>query len=125
MATQMQLEVILIGEVDWRKSIKLIGENRKKWGRNGAQGSLHWWRRADKITLRKEKLQPYLDNEFLAGLNYYFGDLCNDEDYVKSMPLKENPETHPPPELQDQEFDVMMALSTIKETATGPDGLPF
>ena len=24
---------------------KLIGENRKKCGRNGAQGSLHWWRR--------------------------------------------------------------------------------
>ena len=44
-ATQMQLEVILIGEVDWRKSIKLIGENRKNWGRNGAQGNLHWWRR--------------------------------------------------------------------------------
>ena len=45
MATQMQLEVILIGEVDWRKSIKLIGENRKNWGRKGAQGNLHWWRR--------------------------------------------------------------------------------
>ena len=29
MATQMQLEVVLIGEVDLRKSIKLIGENRK------------------------------------------------------------------------------------------------
>ena len=39
MATQMQLEVIL------------IGENRKKWGRNGAQGSLHWWRSVDKIPL--------------------------------------------------------------------------
>ena len=62
MATEMQLEVILIGEVDWRKSIKLTGQNRKNWGRNGAQGSLHWWRRVDKITLRKEKLQPYLDN---------------------------------------------------------------
>ena len=34
--------------------------------------------------------------------------------------LKENPETHPPPELQ--EFDVMVALSKIKKTATGPDG---
>ena len=56
MATEMQLEVILIGEVDWRKSIKLTGQNRKNWGRNGAQGSLHWWRRVDKITLRKEKL---------------------------------------------------------------------
>ena len=53
----------------------------------------------DKITLRKEKLQPYIDNEFLAGLNYYFGDLCNDENYVKPVPLKENPETHPAPEL--------------------------
>ena len=111
MATQMQLEVILIGEVDWRKSIKLIRENRNNWGRNGAQGSLHWWRRVDKITLRKEKLQPYLDNEFLVGLNYYFGDLCNDENCVKPVPLKENPETHPPPGLR--EFDVMVALSKI------------
>ena len=77
----------------------------------------------DKIILTKEKPQPYLDNEFLASLNYYFGDLCNDENYVKAVPLKENPETHPPPELQ--EFDVMMALSKIKKTATGPDQLPF
>ena len=77
----------------------------------------------DKITLRKEKLQPYLDNEFLAGLNYYFRDLCNDENYVKPVPLRKNPETHPTPELQ--EIDVIMALSKIKETATGPDGLPF
>ena len=76
-----------------------------------------------KITLRKEKLQPYLDNEFLAGLNYYFGNLCNDENYVKPVPLKENPETHPHLELQ--EFDVMITLSKIKKTATGPDGLPF
>ena len=65
----------------------------------------------DKITLRKEKLQPYLDNEFLVGLNYYFGDVCNDENCVKPVPLKENPETHPPPGLR--EFDVMVALSKI------------
>ena len=51
---------------------KLIGKN---WGRNGAEGSSHWWRRADKITLRKQKSQPYLENEFLAGLYDYFGDL--------------------------------------------------
>ena len=56
----MQLEVILIGEVDWRKSIKLIGENRKKWGRNGAQGSLHWWRRVVKITLSVTTLRQQL-----------------------------------------------------------------
>ena len=65
----------------------------------------------DKITLRKEKPEPYLENEFLAGLNDYFGDLCNDEDCVKPVPLKVNSETHPPPELQ--EFDVMMALSKV------------
>ena len=29
---------------------KLIGKNG---GRNGAEGSLHWWRRVDKITLRE------------------------------------------------------------------------
>ena len=67
----------------------------------------------DKITLRKQKSQPYLENEFLAGLYDYFGDLCNDENYVKPVPLEVNPKTHPPPELQ--EFDVMMALSKIKK----------
>ena len=102
---------------------KLIGESRKNWDRNGAQGSSHWWRRVDKITLRKLKSQPYLENEFLAGLNDYSGDLCNDENYVKPVPPEVNPETHPPLDLQ--EFDVMMALSKIKKTATGPDGLLF
>ena len=38
MATQMQLEIILIGEVDWRKSIKLIGQNRKKLGQEWRTG---------------------------------------------------------------------------------------
>ena len=55
MATQMQLKVILIGEVDWRKSIKLIGETRKKLGA-GMEHMGVW--RVDTITLRKEKLQP-------------------------------------------------------------------
>ena len=32
------------------KVYKLIGENQKNWGKNGAQGSLHWWWRVDKIT---------------------------------------------------------------------------
>ncbi|KAK2550344.1 hypothetical protein P5673_029044 [Acropora cervicornis] len=76
------------------KVFKLIGENRKNW-----------------------------EKEFLAGLNDYFGDLCNDENYVKPVPLRVNPETHPPPELQD--FDVMTASSKLKKTAIGPDGLPF
>ena len=75
------------------KVYKLIGENRKNWGRNGAQGSLHWWRRVDKITLSKEKPQPYLEKEFFAGLNDYFGDLCNDENYVKPVPLRVNPKS--------------------------------
>ena len=55
------------------KVYKLIGENRKNWGRNGTPGSLHWWRRVDKITLRKEKPKPYLENEFLAGLMIILG----------------------------------------------------
>ena len=77
----------------------------------------------DKITLRKERPQPYLDNEFLAALNDYFGDLSNDENYVKPAPLKVNPETHPPPELQ--EFDVMMALSKIKKPLLALMGYHF
>ena len=100
------------------KLYKLIGENRKTWGKNGAQGSLHWWRRVDKITLRKEKLQPCLEKEFVAGLNDYFGDLCNDKNYVKPVPLRVNPKIQAPPELQ--EFDVMMALSKIKKKRYWP-----
>ena len=38
MATQMQLEVILIGEVDWRKSIKLIRRKSKKLGQEWSTG---------------------------------------------------------------------------------------
>ena len=105
--------------------MQLTNNGLVTWPQKGAEITLPrglGWLAA---TLRKEKLQPYLDNEFLAGLNYYFGDLCNDENYVKPVPLEINPETHPPLELQDQEFDVMMALSKVKETATGPDGLPF
>ena len=64
-----------------------------------------------------------MENEFLAGLYDYFGDLYNDENYVKQVPLEVNPKTHPPPELQ--EFDVMMALSKIKKNASGLDELPF
>ena len=55
------------------KVYKLIGENRKNLGRNGAPGSLHWWRRVDKITLRKEKPHSYLEHEFLAGLMIILG----------------------------------------------------
>ena len=39
--------------------------------------------------------------------------ICDDENYVKPVPLEVNPKTHPPPELQ--EFNVMMALSKIKK----------
>ena len=104
------------------KFYKLIGENRKNCGKNGAQGSLHWWRK--KITLRKQKPRAILEMNFLLVLhcNDYFGDLCNDENYVKPVPLEVIVETHPPPELQ--EFDVIIALSKIKKTATGPYGLP-
>ena len=72
----------------------------------------------DTITLRKEKPQPFLGEEFLAGLNDKFGDLYNDENYVKPGSLRVNPETHPRPELQ--EFDVMMALSKIKKNRYWP-----
>ena len=61
-----------------------------------------------------------MKNEFLVGRNDYGGDLCNDENYVKPVPLEVNPVIYPPPELQ--EFHLMLALSRIKKTETGPDG---
>ena len=79
---------------------KLIGENKKKTGVRMEHRGVCSGVAVDNITLRKEKPQPFLGEEFPAGLNDYFGDLCNDENYVKPVPLRVNPETHSLPELQ-------------------------
>lgn len=44
------------------KACKLIGGNQRNWGRNGAQGNLHWWRMVHNNTLSKQKSQTYLES---------------------------------------------------------------
>ena len=62
----------------------LIAENRKNWGKAGLRGSQHWWRKVDNVSLRKHKPQLVLDTEFLEGLNDFFGNLCQDSEYVQA-----------------------------------------
>ena len=50
--------------------------------------------------LGNSNLGHIVENEFLGGLNDYFGEFCDDENYVKPVPLEVNPVIHPPPELQ-------------------------
>ena len=55
-------------------------------------------------------------------MNDYFGKLCHDENYIKPTPM-EIPDNEEVPQLS--EFMVFNALSKIKRTATGPDGIPY
>ena len=77
----------------------------------------------DNITLRKLQSLPFLDKEFLANLNNFFGDLCFDDQYSEPTPLVIDYETHPPPMLR--EHDVLLALAKIKKTASGPGCIPY
>ena len=75
------------------------------------------------ITLKNQKSLPCLDKKFLAGLKNFFEDLCTDDHYSEPAPLVIDCETRPPPRLR--EHDVLLALSKIKKTASGPDGIPY
>ena len=87
--------------------------------RRGCTGEGEWI----KSPKGKRNFSHLLEKEFLAGLNDYFGDLCNDENYVKPAPLRVSPEIHSPPELQD--FVVMTALSKLKKPLLALIGFRF
>ena len=38
----------------------------------------------DNISLRKRKTQFVLDDNFLEGINGFFGNLCHDNEYVET-----------------------------------------
>ena len=76
-----------------------------------------WW-----LTHRKHAHISKLDNDFVHNLNDYFGKLCHDENYIKPTPM-EIPDNEEVPQLS--EFMVFNALSKIKRTATGQDGIPY
>ena len=100
----------------------IIGENRKNWGKLDKIGSQHWWRKVDNLSQRKQNLSLILDKEILIGLNQYF-DLCFDDQYLEPTFMDINESVLAPPMLDEPE--VMAALSRIKITAAGPDGIPF
>ena len=101
----------------------LIAENRKNWGKAGLRGSQHWWRKVDNVSLRKHKPQLVLHAEFIEGLNDFFINLCQNSEYVESSPVAIETDTVTTPVLD--KYQVMLALSKIKRTAAGPDGIPY
>ena len=100
---------------------RLIAENRRALA-SGKLGSRAWWRKVDRLSMRKDKCSSDPDKDFIIGLNDYFGDICFDRDYSKPV-LAEIDVNTPAPQLST--FQVFLALSRIKRTATGPDGIPF
>ena len=72
--------------------------------------------------MRKDKCRSDPDKDFIIGLNDYFGDICFDREYSKPV-LAEIEVNTAAPRLSI--FQVFFALSRIKRTATGPDGIPF
>ena len=76
----------------------------------------------DNISLQKRKPQLVLNVNFLEGLNDFFGNLCHDSEYVEPDYVDIDPGTVIAPVLD--EYQVMLALSKIKKSARGPDGIP-
>ena len=74
------------------------------------------------ISMRKHKSQPVLDDSFLEGLNNFFGDLCCNSEYIERAMVHIDPGSATTPTLD--EYQVILALSKIKKSAAGPDGIP-
>ena len=114
------------------KISRITAENQRRWenrgnGLNGARGTKHctseWWWTTLHLENKKQKFLPCSDNEFLADLKNFFGDLGIDDHYSEPAPLVIDCETRPPPMLK--EHDVQLALSKTKKTASGPDGISY
>lgn len=99
-----------------------IAKSRKNWGKSDTQRLQNWWRKVDNISMRKHKSQPLLDHSFLEGLNNFFGNLCCNSEYVETAVVQIDPSSGNAPTLDKHQ--VMLALSKIKRSAVGPDGIP-
>ena len=100
---------------------QIITQNRRAPA-SGKLGSRALWRKVDQLFHRRDKSATNLDQKFIEGLNDYFGELCFDNNYIRPTPVTiEN--NMPLPQFSSAQ--VYHALSGIKRTATGPDGIPF
>ena len=106
-----------------RRISELISATRRYLESDKSLGSRGWWTRIDKLSQRKYTKPLSLDNEYLDSLNDYFGQLCHDVNYTEPSPLRINTDAETPPGLSDRQ--VLNALSNIKRTTTGPDGVPY
>ena len=67
---------------------KLISENYKYLAKSESVGTSKRWRTVDALSMRRTKPNIVLDKDFLDNLNYYFGNLCSDSEYIEPIPLE-------------------------------------
>ena len=75
--------------------------------------------------IKKQTIKPQsvLNKSFLRGLNDVFAKLCQDDSYTEPSFQEIDREKHLSPRLNETE--VMLALSRIEKTASGPDSIPY
>ena len=98
---------------------EVITENRRK---PAVIGSGDWWKGVDALSQRRRSSSINLDNNSLLRLNDYFANLCYDDSYVRPIDM-DIPDSVKPPEISER--CVWNTLVHVKETATGPDTLPY
>ena len=100
---------------------EVIGENRRML-LEGKTGSREWWKNVDLISQRRRSTNVSLDREIAQDFNEFFDELCTDSDYVEPALLEIGPEVEVP---EISERYVWNTLSSLKETATSPDQIPY
>ena len=74
------------------------------------------------ISQRRRSTNVSLDREIAQDFNEFFDELCTDSDYVEPALLEIGPEVEVP---EISERYVWNTLSSLKETATSPDQIPY
>ena len=80
-------------------------------------GSKAWWKKVDALSKRKERSNPSFDEDSVRECNHYFANLCDDEDYIRPVPI-DITENIPAPQLTLSQ--AYYALLETKQTSTGP-----
>lgn len=100
---------------------QLIEKNRKALATGLSVGSTKWWRAVDTLSNRKEMTASTI-NIHADELNHYFKNLCWDKNYEAPSPIPIQRNTVIP---RITEVQTWKALSSVRKTSSGPDGIPF
>ena len=100
---------------------EVIRENRMLL-LDAKMGSRDWWKSIDAISQRRHTSTISLDKQTILDLNEYFSELCTDSSNNEPTFLNISRECAIP---GISERCVWNMLRNLKETATGPDWIPY